>query len=198
MLCSGTDRGVSAKTIVASGKLLDYDDEFGSSMQNHYAVEQLNRMLPEDIRVFSCGLLSYLFFRYTSEQVVSSPSQYAHANVLLLPSCRLSPPYSSGCISIRVGSVCRRLLVPRSTELLSWDSLDEELLGVCAVCFSPRIHCSHRNKNLHQFYYRTMFCLSFSSTLDKRSLPRPSPSTTSSFSTSSSQETAFFTTKSAR
>lgn len=67
LLYSGTDKGVSAKVIVVSGKLLDYDDEFGSSRQNRYAVEQLNRMLPEDIRVFSCGSLSCLCFRYASE-----------------------------------------------------------------------------------------------------------------------------------
>ena len=50
----GTDKGVSAKQIVVSGKMLDYDDEFSPSMHNDTAVKQLNSVLPDDIRAFSC------------------------------------------------------------------------------------------------------------------------------------------------
>ena len=59
--CIGTDKGVSAKQIVVSGKMLDYDDEFSTTMHNEIAIQQLNSILPEDIRVFSCNdnLLAY-------------------------------------------------------------------------------------------------------------------------------------------
>ena len=40
---------------------MGYDDEFDSSMQNQLAVEQLNQLLPEDIRVFSCTCFQCLF-----------------------------------------------------------------------------------------------------------------------------------------
>lgn len=68
LLYIGTDKGVSAKQIVVSGKMMDYDDEFSSDMHNSRAVEQLNSILPEDIQVFSCkGLMQILICRYTSE-----------------------------------------------------------------------------------------------------------------------------------
>ena len=59
--CIVTDKGVSAKQIVVSGKMLDYDDEFSTTMHNEIAIQQLNSILPEDIRVFSCKdkLLAY-------------------------------------------------------------------------------------------------------------------------------------------
>ena len=57
VLCTGTDKGVSAMKIVVSGKLLDYDDEFLASFRNPVAVQALNQCLPKDIRVFSCMVL---------------------------------------------------------------------------------------------------------------------------------------------
>lgn len=64
----GTDKGVSARQIVVSGKMMDYDDEFSLDMHNSRAVEQLNNVLPEDIQVFSCKADFHVFIcRYTSE-----------------------------------------------------------------------------------------------------------------------------------
>ena len=57
VLCTGTDKGVSAMKIVVSGKLLDYDDEFLASFRNPVAVQALHQCLPKDIRVFSCMVL---------------------------------------------------------------------------------------------------------------------------------------------
>lgn len=75
---------MSARSIVVSGKLMDYDDEFNSSMQNQRAVEQLNQLLPDDIRVFSCKNSVSVFLRHASEQVVQPTPQYAHADIFLL------------------------------------------------------------------------------------------------------------------
>lgn len=52
----GTDKGVSAIRIVVTGKMEDYDDEFPDGIRSPSTVEKLNQLLPEDIRVFSCGL----------------------------------------------------------------------------------------------------------------------------------------------
>ena len=41
--------------------MLDYDDEFSTTMHNDIAIQQLNSILPKDIRAFSCNgnLLEY-------------------------------------------------------------------------------------------------------------------------------------------
>ena len=35
--------------------MLDYDDEFSTTMHNDIAIQQLNSILPKDIRAFSCN-----------------------------------------------------------------------------------------------------------------------------------------------
>ena len=50
----GTDKGVSAMKIVVTGKMLDYEDEFGDDLHSPLSVNRLNAILPDDIRVFSC------------------------------------------------------------------------------------------------------------------------------------------------
>ena len=130
--CSRTDRGVSAKTIVASGKLLDYDDEFGSSMQNHYAVEQLNRMLPEDIRVFSYTRVSKSFHPHLNTHM-RMYSYYLPIDYL------------------------RQLGVSVDVSLFQ-EALNCFLGTHWMKNYSGSVH--HRNKNLHQFYYRTIQAVS--------------------------------------
>ena len=58
-LCVGTDKGVSAVTIVVTGKMLDYDDEFDDTLHSPLITEKLNAVLPDDIRVFSCSIASF-------------------------------------------------------------------------------------------------------------------------------------------
>ena len=50
----GTDKGVSAMKIIVTGKMLDYEDEFGEDFHSPWSVYRLNKLLPDDIRVFSC------------------------------------------------------------------------------------------------------------------------------------------------
>ena len=54
----GTDKGVSAMTIVVTGKMLDYDDVFDNTHHSPQIVNKLNAVLPDDIRVFSCSGVS--------------------------------------------------------------------------------------------------------------------------------------------
>ena len=61
-----------------SGKLMDYDDEFDSSMQNRLAVEQLNQLLPEDIRVFSCTCFQCPFSKDTRGSKSFNPHLNTH------------------------------------------------------------------------------------------------------------------------
>ena len=60
---------------------MDYDDEFDSSMQNPLAVEQLNYLLPEDIRVFSCTCFQCPFSKDTRVSKSFNPHLNTHTRI---------------------------------------------------------------------------------------------------------------------
>lgn len=45
--------------IVVTGKMLDYDDEFNDTLHSPQIADKLNAMLPDDIHVFSCSIMSF-------------------------------------------------------------------------------------------------------------------------------------------
>ena len=42
----------------------DYDDEFPDGLRSPLTVDRLNHLLPDDIRVFSCGLNAFSSLLY--------------------------------------------------------------------------------------------------------------------------------------
>ncbi|KAK8831821.1 hypothetical protein WA577_001879, partial [Blastocystis sp. JDR] len=143
--CSRTDKGVSAVKIVVSGKFLDYDDEFLPSFRNLRAVEMLNARLPRDIRVFSYTRVSNGFNPHLNS--------YSRIYSYYLPLSTLSH------VGIRIDTK----QLESSLRLFQGTHYMKNYTG----------SIRHRNKNLRQFYLRTIYSIHTTPiTLNNQSLLR--------------------------
>ena len=140
----GTDKGVSARSIVVSGKLMDYDDEFDSSMQNQLAVEQLNHLLPEDIRVFSCTCFQWFLSKDTRVSKSFNPHLNTHTRTYsyYLPIDQYQSSHFCPKPKHRTGRSHRHSKVPESTLCIFRHAFHEELFRLHSVR-SLLVFCNH-------------------------------------------------------
>ena len=134
----GTDKGVSAMKIVVTGKMLDYEDEFGDDLHSPLSVDRLNAILPDDIRVFSCKGKDIKSF----EDVRISNHFNPHLNTFSRQYSYLLPVTDLK----RLGVDLNRILFEKSLQVFQGTHYMKNYSG----------SIRHWNKSLRQFYVRTM------------------------------------------
>lgn len=149
----GTDKGVSAIRIVVTGKMEDYDDEFSDGIRSPLAVDRLNHLLPDDIRVFSCRLCT-VFFNSLSHFLLSSPL------TVLLIDTRVSNRFNPHLFTF-ARQYSYFLPVSRLKQLgvsLDRSLFEQSLKELTGTHYLKNYSGSVRNRNKHlrQFYVRTV------------------------------------------
>ena len=140
-LSIGTDKGVSAMKIVVTGKMLDYEDEFGEDLHSPLSVNRLNEILPADIRVFSCKRRNNISYQDVRISNHFNPhlNTFARQYSYLLPVTDLK----------RLGVDLDRTLFEKSLQVFQGTHYMKNYSG----------SIRHWNKSLRQFYVRTMYIL---------------------------------------